>query len=212
MASQSHRMCVPDSSFSRHLPQVRLSVNPTLKRCPFMWQSLVSSSVTHCNWFLFKFKSSLVLLAEGPCMSFFACSSPVQISQCAFMISGCPLPDSFLGNSYWDVQVSQLTVTIKHTNVMFPFSPLFQCFSYRTLNNKRTGLELESMNVTTKLAISQRLSVREENLLATLFFLWRVVWEDQGQTDRPARIIFFPASRCVTCIKGKLRGRQHNLL
>jgi hypothetical protein len=52
---------VADSSFSRDLSQVGLLVNPILKRCP------VGSPVTHCNWFLFSFNSSLVLLAEGPC-------------------------------------------------------------------------------------------------------------------------------------------------
>jgi hypothetical protein len=43
IASQSHRICVAESSFSRHLSQVGLSVNPNLKRCPFRWQCPVKS-------------------------------------------------------------------------------------------------------------------------------------------------------------------------
>jgi hypothetical protein len=38
MASQSHRMCVADSSSCRHLSQVGSSVRPSLKRCPLRWQ------------------------------------------------------------------------------------------------------------------------------------------------------------------------------
>jgi hypothetical protein len=37
-ASQSHRMCVADSSSSRHLSQMGSLVSPNLKRCPFRWQ------------------------------------------------------------------------------------------------------------------------------------------------------------------------------
>jgi hypothetical protein len=81
MVSQSHRICVADSSFSKHLSQVGFSVNPILKRCPFRWQRPVSSPVTHRNWFLFNFNSSLVLLTEGPCRNPFACLSPVKDSQ-----------------------------------------------------------------------------------------------------------------------------------
>jgi hypothetical protein len=46
MASQSHRICVADSPFSRHLSQVGLFVNPTSSRCPFRWRCPVSSLVT----------------------------------------------------------------------------------------------------------------------------------------------------------------------
>jgi hypothetical protein len=76
MASQSHRMCVAHSSFSRHLSHMGLFVNPILKRCPVRWQCPVSSPVTHLNWFLFSLNSSLVLLTEGPCRNPFACLSP----------------------------------------------------------------------------------------------------------------------------------------
>jgi hypothetical protein len=81
MASQSHRICVADPSSCRHLSQVGLSVNPILKRCPFRWQCPVSSPVTHRNWFLFNFNSSLVLLTDGPCRNPFSCLSPVKDSQ-----------------------------------------------------------------------------------------------------------------------------------
>jgi hypothetical protein len=51
-----------------------------------VWKSVllgdcpVISPTTHCSWCLFKFNSSLVLLAEGPCMSVFAywCHKLVQ--------------------------------------------------------------------------------------------------------------------------------------
>jgi hypothetical protein len=66
MASQSHRICVADSSSSRHLSQVRSSVYPNLKRCPFRWQCPVNSPTTHLNWSLFNFNRSFGLLVEGP--------------------------------------------------------------------------------------------------------------------------------------------------
>jgi hypothetical protein len=75
MASQSHRMCVADSSF-RHLSQMESSVYPSLKRCHFRWQCPVSSPTTHLSWSLFNFNRSFVLLAEGPGISPFACLSP----------------------------------------------------------------------------------------------------------------------------------------
>jgi hypothetical protein len=81
MATQSHRMCVADSSFSTHLSEVGLFVSPNLKRCPFRWQCPVNSPVTHSSWFLFNFNSSLVLLTESPCRNPFACLSPVKDSQ-----------------------------------------------------------------------------------------------------------------------------------
>jgi hypothetical protein len=82
MASQSHKICVADSSSSRHLSQVGSSVNPILKRCPFRWQCPVSSPTTHLNWSLFNFNRSFVFLAEGPDISSFSCLSPVVDSQC----------------------------------------------------------------------------------------------------------------------------------
>jgi hypothetical protein len=50
--------------FSWHHLQIGLSVNPILiKKCSFRRQRPVSNPITHCNWFLFEFSSSLVLLA-----------------------------------------------------------------------------------------------------------------------------------------------------
>jgi hypothetical protein len=72
MASQSHKICVADSSSSRHLSQVGPSINPILKRCPFRWQCPVSSLTIHLNWSLFNFNRSFVLLAEGPDISPFS--------------------------------------------------------------------------------------------------------------------------------------------
>jgi hypothetical protein len=68
---------VADSSSSRHISQVGLSVNPIFKRCPFRWQCPVSSPTTHLNWSLFNFNRSFVLLAEGQDISPFASLSPV---------------------------------------------------------------------------------------------------------------------------------------
>jgi hypothetical protein len=47
MASQSHRICVADSSSYRHLSQVGSSDSPSLKRCSLRWQCPVSSPTTH---------------------------------------------------------------------------------------------------------------------------------------------------------------------
>jgi hypothetical protein len=69
MTSQSHRICVADSSSSRHLSQMESSVNPRLKRYPFRWQCPVKSPIIHLNWSLFNFNRSFVLLAEGPGIS-----------------------------------------------------------------------------------------------------------------------------------------------
>jgi hypothetical protein len=80
-ASQSHRMCVADSSSFRHLSQMGSLISPNLKRCPFRWQCPVSSPTTHLNWSLFSLNRSFVLLAEGLCISPFACLSPVKDSQ-----------------------------------------------------------------------------------------------------------------------------------
>jgi hypothetical protein len=77
IASQSHRICVADSSSSRHLSQMWSSTNPNLKRCPFRWQCPVNSPTIHFNWSLFDFRRSFVLLAEDPDMSPFACLSPI---------------------------------------------------------------------------------------------------------------------------------------
>jgi hypothetical protein len=82
MASQSHRICVSDSSFSRHCSQVGLSVNSSLKRRPFRWQCPVNSPCNHLNWCLFNFNKSFFLQAEGPDVYPFACLSPVVASQC----------------------------------------------------------------------------------------------------------------------------------
>jgi hypothetical protein len=81
MASQSHRICVADSSSCKHLSQVGLSVNPSLKRCPLRWQCPVSNPSTHLSWPLFSLKRSFVLLAEGPDIDPYACLSPVVDSQ-----------------------------------------------------------------------------------------------------------------------------------
>ena len=70
-----------DSSFSGYLSQMGLLVNHILKSCPFVCQCPVSSPVTHHNWFVFSFNSSLVLLAEGICRKPFACLSHVKDSQ-----------------------------------------------------------------------------------------------------------------------------------
>jgi hypothetical protein len=81
MASQSHRICVADSSSCRHLSQVGSSVSRSLKSCPLRWQCPVSSSTTHLSWSLFSSNRSFVRLAEGPDMNPFACLSPVVDSQ-----------------------------------------------------------------------------------------------------------------------------------
>jgi hypothetical protein len=80
-ASQSHRICVADSSYSRHLSRMGSSVNPNLKRCLFRWQCPVSSPTTHLNCSLLSLNRFFVLLAEGPCISPFVCLSPVKDSQ-----------------------------------------------------------------------------------------------------------------------------------
>jgi hypothetical protein len=72
-----------DSSSFRHLSQRGSSVNSNLKRCPFRWQCPVSSPTAQLNWSLFSFNRSFVLLAEGICISPFACVSPVTESQYA---------------------------------------------------------------------------------------------------------------------------------
>jgi hypothetical protein len=81
ITSQSHRICVGDSSFSRHLSQLGLLVNPILKRCPFRWQYAGNSPVTHRNWFRFSFNGSSFLPALGPCRNPFTRLSPVRDSQ-----------------------------------------------------------------------------------------------------------------------------------
>jgi hypothetical protein len=68
MASQSHRICVADSTSSRHLLQVGSSVNPSLKRCALRWQCCVNSPISHLNWSLFSFNRSFIVLAEDPCL------------------------------------------------------------------------------------------------------------------------------------------------
>jgi hypothetical protein len=82
MASQSHKICVADSSSSRHLSQAGSSVNPSSKRCPFRWQCPVNGPTIHLNWSLFNFNRSFILLAEGPDISLFTCLSPVVDSHC----------------------------------------------------------------------------------------------------------------------------------
>lgn len=69
--------------FSSRLSQMELFINPSLKRWPLRWHCPVSSpTTTHHGWSLFNLNSSLVLLAEGPCMSAFGCFSPLKDSQC----------------------------------------------------------------------------------------------------------------------------------
>jgi hypothetical protein len=75
MASQSHRMYAADSSFSRRL--IHLSLGTFQVTVSYDSQA-VSSPVTHRNWFLLNFDSSLVLLTEGPCRNSFACLSPIK--------------------------------------------------------------------------------------------------------------------------------------
>jgi hypothetical protein len=82
MSSQSHSMCVADSSFSRHLLHVGWSVNSSLKRCPFIWQYPVHYPTTQLNWCLLNFNRSFIILAEALIVSPFACLSPVMDSQC----------------------------------------------------------------------------------------------------------------------------------
>jgi hypothetical protein len=74
-------MCFEDSSSSRHLSEMGSSVSPNLERCPLRWQRPVSRPTTHLNWSLLSLNRSFVLLAEGPCISSFACLSPVRDSQ-----------------------------------------------------------------------------------------------------------------------------------
>jgi hypothetical protein len=102
MASDSRRICVADSSSSTHRSQVGSSVSPSLKWRPLKWQCPVNSSTTNRNWFLSSSNRFFVLLAEGPCISPFAWSSPIMTSQCSFVISTRPVPDLFLGNSNLD--------------------------------------------------------------------------------------------------------------
>jgi hypothetical protein len=109
MASQSHRTCVADLSSFRHLSQVELSVNFSLKRCPFRWQCPVSSLTTRLNWSLFNCNGSFFHLAEGPDISPFVCLSPVVDFQCflwflfiqsltAFLATPTEMPQSGSGH------------------------------------------------------------------------------------------------------------------
>jgi hypothetical protein len=87
MASQSHRICVADSASCRQLSQVGSFVNPSLKRCPFRWQCLVSSPTTHLSWSLFSFNRSFRSSGRGSwykslCLFESSCGFPVF-----FMIS-----------------------------------------------------------------------------------------------------------------------------
>jgi hypothetical protein len=66
ISSQSHKICVADSSFSRHLSHLGMLSIPCLKRCPFRWQCPVSSPTTHHSWSVFEFNRSLVFFAEAP--------------------------------------------------------------------------------------------------------------------------------------------------
>jgi hypothetical protein len=81
MASQSHRICVADSSSCRHISQVGSSVSPSLKRCHLRWQCPVSSPTTHLSWSLFSSNRSFVRLAEVPDINPFACLSRVVDSE-----------------------------------------------------------------------------------------------------------------------------------
>jgi hypothetical protein len=80
MASQSHRICVADSSSCRHLSQIGSSGSPSLKRCPLRWQCPVSTT-TRLSWSLISSNRSFVRLAEGPDMNLFACLSPIMASR-----------------------------------------------------------------------------------------------------------------------------------
>jgi hypothetical protein len=84
MASQSHWVCVADSSSSRHRSQVGSSDNPSLKKGSLRLQCPVNSHTTHLSWSLFNFKKSFIHLAEGPDINPFACLSPIVDSQCFF--------------------------------------------------------------------------------------------------------------------------------
>jgi hypothetical protein len=125
-ASQSHRMCVADSSSSRHLSQMGSSVNPSLKRCPFRWQCPVSSPTTHLTWSLFNFNSFFVLLAEAPHISPFACGWSSNISG---LYSGGWRLKSSLGCGppqvmYWlfSVHLSNLLDSTRTSNKAMPNS------------------------------------------------------------------------------------------
>jgi hypothetical protein len=102
MASQPNRICMADSSFSRHLSQVG--------SCSILvWNGIhlgdkcpINSPISHHNWSLLNFNRSFVLLAEGPDINPLACLSPVVDSHLFYMISVRPVPDRFLGNCNWD--------------------------------------------------------------------------------------------------------------
>jgi hypothetical protein len=111
-ASQSHRMCVADSSSSRHLSQMGSSVNPNLKRCPFRWQCPVSSPTTHLNWFLLSLDRSFVLLAEGPCISPFA--SGVMILSSVY---GCVTDNNGFWIGWLDLLTPSFTISCIHSNL-----------------------------------------------------------------------------------------------
>jgi hypothetical protein len=96
---------------------VESSIRPSLKRCPFRWQCPVNSPTAHQGWFLFNFKSSFILLAEGPSISPIACLSPVMDSRyfCNFC-SSSPWPFS------WQLQLRcRKVVQVLWTDVQIPF-------------------------------------------------------------------------------------------
>jgi hypothetical protein len=165
--SQSHRTYVADSSFSRHLSQVGSSVNPNLKRCPFRRQCPVNSPTIHLNWSLFNFNRSFVLLAEGPDMSPFACSSPVVDSH-------EPLP----GNGYMRHNIILVTDHIvtylrKARTVTSKHAPTI-------INRRRSG----AFSVPSR-AVTSRASPRLVCCQATAINTWmtqewgRVTWPRQ---------------------------------
>jgi hypothetical protein len=82
MASQSHRICVADTSFFQAPFTTGVICQSQFERCPFRWQCPVNSPTTLPNWPLFNFNSSFVLVAESPSISPFAYFSPVIDSQC----------------------------------------------------------------------------------------------------------------------------------
>jgi hypothetical protein len=116
-------MCVTNSTFSRHLSLIGLFGNRILKRCPFRRKCLIRNPVTHRNWFLFSFYSSLGLLAEGPCTNLFAWLSPVNDSILYCLCLSSPWQSSwkFLLNCHELVQVLWVNIQIPLLPVDRPY-------------------------------------------------------------------------------------------
>jgi hypothetical protein len=137
IASQSHRMCVADSSSSSHLSQVGSSINPNLKRCHFRWQCPVNSPTILLNWSLFNFNKSFVLLADGSDISSSSCLGSVMDFHCfmwflfvqyltSLLATPIEMPQAGSGpvNGCWDpVLASRSALDPVSRNVLPPLSP-----------------------------------------------------------------------------------------